>query len=123
MADHADREVDCDTQQEPDQAAPAEIARVVERENVVVSILDRLRQPEQSDLSRKRKLTTNNPASGNRRSQSVPRKNEPNISARKRVDEFKGETFIAKENGSLFCQSCREEISVKKQNMHKRTCF
>ena len=45
MADHADREVDCDTQQEPDQAAPAEIARVVERENVVVSILDRLRQP------------------------------------------------------------------------------
>lgn len=120
MADHADREVDCDAQQEPelpDQAAPAEIALVVERENVVVSILDRLRQPEESDLSRKRKLTTNNPASGNRRSQSVLRKNEPNISARKRVDEFKGETFIAKENGSLFCQSCREEMSVKKQNI------
>ena len=81
----------------------------------MVSILDRLRPPASSDLSRKRKLTANTP--GNRRSQSVPRKNEPNISAKKRVDEFKGEMFIARQNGSLFCQSCREEISIKKQNI------
>lgn len=95
--------------------ATGEIALEIERENEVVSILDCLRPPASSDLSRKRKLTANTP--GNRRSQSVPRKNEPNISAKKRVDEFKGEIFIARQNGSLFCQSYREEISIKKQNI------
>lgn len=62
--------------------ATGEIALEIERENEVVSILDRLRPPASSDLSRKRKLTANTP--GNRRSQSVPRKNEPNISAKKK---------------------------------------
>ena len=32
------------------------------------------------------------------------------------MQEFKEESFIVSRNGALFCQSCREELSLKKQN-------
>lgn len=90
----------------------------MEREREVVSLLDRLRSPASSDLFRKRKLSVN--MSGNHQSQSsVPRKaNEPTkVSACQRVQEFKNESLIVSQNGALFCQSCREELSLKKQNI------
>ena len=95
--------------------ATRQIASITQRGNEMVSILDRLKPPASSELSRKRKLIANTP--GNRRSKSVCRKNDPKISGKKKVDEFKGETLIARQNASLICQSCREELSLKKQNI------
>ena len=44
--------------------------------------------------------------------------NEPmKISASQRVQEFKEESFIVSQNSTLFCQSCREKFSLKKQNI------
>ena len=39
------------------------------------------------------------------------------VSVSQRVQEFKEESFIVSQNGALFCQSCREELSLKKQNI------
>ena len=39
------------------------------------------------------------------------------VSASQRVQEFEEESFIVSHNGALFCQSCREELSLKKQNI------
>jgi len=91
------------------------------REREVVSLLDRLRSPAASELSRKRKLSVNSVNTpGNGRSQtSVSRKaNEPmKVSASQTVQEFKEESFIVSQNGALFCQSCWEELSLKKHNI------
>ena len=89
------------------------------RENKVTSILDRLRAPNASDLSRKRRLVVN--TGGNRRAQGkVSAKKavyEPKISAEERVEKFKDETLKVVRGNTLFCQSCKEEISVKKSNL------
>ena len=91
------------------------------RERGEVSLLDQLRSPAASELSRKRKLSGNSiNTPGNHRSQtSVSRKaNEPmKVSASQRVQEFKEESFTVSRNGALFCQSCREDLSLKKQNI------
>ena len=93
----------------------------ISREREEVSLLDQLRSPAASVLSRKRKLSGNSiNTPGNHQSQtSVSRKaNEPmKVSASQRVQEFKEESFIVSRNGALFCQSCREELSLKKQNI------
>ena len=61
------------------------------RENEVISILDRLRAPNVSDLSRKRKLVVN--TGRNRRVQgkvsAAKALYEPKVSAKKRVEELK----------------------------------
>ena len=93
----------------------------IRREKEIVSLLDRLRSPAASELSRKRKLSVNTP--GNRRSQtSVSRKaNEPmKVSASQGVQEFKEDSFVGSRKGTLFCQSCREELSLKAQNIAKQ---
>ena len=33
------------------------------------------------------------------------------------MQEFKEESFIVSQNGALFCQSCWEELSLKKHNI------
>ena len=33
------------------------------------------------------------------------------------MQEFKEESFIVSRNGAFFCQSCREELSLRKQNI------
>ena len=92
------------------------------REDEVVSVLSRLRPPVASDLSQKRKLVTN-PGKGNRRSKSsspnsTAAKSEPkSISAKDRAKEFKDEPFTAQAKGGFFCTTCRELVSLKKQNI------
>lgn len=84
------------------------------KDKEVVSLLDRLKAPAPSDLSRKRKLAVNK--SSNQRSQStVSRKaNEPvTVTAHERVQDC----LIATQSGALFCKVCREELSTKKQNI------
>ena len=86
------------------------------REETVVSLLDRLRSPAPSDLSRKRKIAVNTP--GNRRSVCSKKANEPvKVTASQRVLEFKDEGFVVSQGSALFCKVCREEISLKKQNI------
>lgn len=86
-------------------------------ENQVVSLLDRLKPPNGSDFSRKRKINVNRGGEGGNR-QSVSRNEEPNhapqVSAKKRLEEFSKESFKVVSNTVLFCQACKEEISVKK---------
>ena len=87
------------------------------RDNQVVSLLDRLVPPDSSDLSRKRKINVNRGGKGgNRRSVSRNEKNNyaPQVSAKKRLEEFNKESFEVASNTVLFFQACKEEISVKK---------
>ena len=60
-----------------------------------VSLLDKLKSPTSSDLARKRKLASNPPPKGMKRS------------------KFAGEN-LAVLSGKLFCNACRETLSVKK---------
>lgn len=84
------------------------------RETRVVSLLDRLKAPDSSDLSRKRKVATNK--GGNRRNakKKSEKDYEPQVSATTRLEEFKDESLKAMSNTVLFCNACKEEISVKK---------
>ena len=88
------------------------------RQKQVVSLLDRLKQPDSSDLSRKRKITANKGGQGGNRRTVRPKNEktnyEPQVSAKKRLEEFKNESFKVMSDTILFCQSCKEEISVKK---------
>ena len=87
------------------------------RDNQVVLLLDRLVPPDSSDLSRKRKINVNRGGKGgNRRSVSRNEKNNyaPQVSAKKRLEEFNKESFKVASNTVVFCQACKEEISVKK---------
>ena len=87
----------------------------VTRERQVASILDKLRAPSSSDLSRKRKLASKT-TGGNRRANakvSNPQY-EPKISAKKRLEDFKEETLKVVRGNVLFCLSCKEAVSLKK---------
>ena len=86
---------------------------------------ERLRSPAASELSRQRKLSVNSiNMPGNLQSQtSASRKANKSmkVSSSQSMQEFKEESFIVSRNGALFSQSCREELSLKKQNkaVHK----
>ena len=87
------------------------------RDDQVVSLLDRLVPPDSSDLSRKRIINVNRGGKGgNRRSVYRNEKNNyaPQVSAKKQLEEFNKESFKVASNTVLFCQACKEEISVKK---------
>ena len=76
-----------------------------------VNLLDRLRSPTQADLSRKRK-TPSNPPKGLKRSKGDVA-SEPSVATTTRVKEFPGE-HLSVVCGKLFCNACREPVSVKK---------
>ncbi|EDO49956.1 predicted protein [Nematostella vectensis] len=78
----------------------------------VQSLLDVLKAPRDGDLSRERKIAVNQ--GGNRRgSRNKPTYYEPTkVSAKQRVEEFKGEDLIVR-NNEVYCAACKEVVSVK----------
>ena len=80
----------------------------------VVSLLDKLRSPVPSELARKRKVSTNPPPVGQKRSKggsacAVLK----SVSPQDRVREL-ADNSLCVSAGKLFCRACREELSVKK---------
>ena len=78
----------------------------------VASFLSKLRSPAPSDLSRKRKLSSN-PPKGMKKEKGSASSEPSNVSISDRVREFPGE-HLCRNLGKLFCNACREPISVKK---------
>ena len=81
-----------------------------------MSLLDVLKAPTVSDLSRKRSIARNPPC-GKRRSRPRSTSFDPkNVKPSQRVKEYQDEPFTVS-NCKLFCKGCREEISVKKSSI------
>ena len=77
----------------------------------VLSLLDKLRSPVPSELARKRKVSTNPPPVGQKRSKGGPACTVlKSVSPQDRVKEFADDSLCVSA-GKLFC---REELSVKK---------
>ena len=74
-----------------------------------VPLLDRLRSPGPSELSRKRKIRRNIPPVGKQRGKGGRSSAGPKS---QRVCEFKGDMLVVS-GGRLFCNACREELSMK----------
>ncbi len=81
----------------------------------VVSLLDKLKSPAPSDLSRKRKVMRN-PPSGKKRASGSSAVNAPKVPPAKRVKEFPDEQLTVS-GGRLFCGVCREVLCVKKSTI------
>ena len=82
----------------------------------VVSVLDRLRAPKLSDLSRKRNVAVN-PPRGKRSCKSTNVSTAAaTVTPQQCVTEFSGEQLTVS-NGKLFCKACREELNLKKSNV------
>ena len=79
------------------------------------SLLDRLRAPALSELSRKRKIYANSASPvGKKRSTSQVRKFDPqNVKPSQRMSEFPGEHLCVSAE-RLFCKACRETLAVKR---------
>ena len=89
------------------------------QERQVVSILDKLRAPSSSDLSRKRKLASNTAGKNRRANAKVSNPQyEPKISAKERLKDFKDETLKVIRGNVLFCLSYKEEVSLKVELEH-----
>ena len=75
------------------------------------SLLDRLKYPRPSELSRNRKVHCNPPPpKGKKRSSGARGLNDPHVPPSKRVSEFPNEQLVVSA-GRLFCRACREIIS------------
>ena len=78
------------------------------------SILDKLRAPRLSELTRKRKIHCNRPPpAGRRQSRGRGASDPKSITPSQRVKEFSDEHIVVS-NGKLFCRACREELSTKR---------
>lgn len=77
-----------------------------------VSILDRLRAPKRADISRKRKLRTNLPPVGKRRSTTCSLSDPKSTTPLQCVKEFPDESLTTS-SGKLFCTAGRECLSLK----------
>ena len=82
----------------------------------VVSLVDRLRAPQTSDLARKRKVGTNPSPKGNRTSRGATPSDPKGVSPAQRLKAYPEEPFVLS-HGQLFCNSCREELSVKSSSL------
>ena len=78
-----------------------------------VSLLDRLKCPSRSVLSRARKVHCNPPPRGRKRSTGERKASDPDVPPSKRVSEYPGE-LITVSAGKRFCKACREVLSVKR---------
>ena len=85
----------------------------------IVSVLDKLRCPASSELSRKRKIPLNPPPTGAKRSMGKTVDEPKTITASARLKEFPNE-HLRVNNKNLFCSACREILSLKKSviNLH-----
>ena len=76
------------------------------------SLMDSLRTPTASELSRKRKIDCNKPPKGKKRSRGTCSSDPKFITPEQRVKQHPKECFSVS-NKKLFCLACREELSVK----------
>ena len=81
-----------------------------------VSLLNVLKAPDMSELSRKRRIMRN-PPTGKRKANSNSQSNPKRIKPQQRVKESSTEPFIVA-SGKLFCQGCREELPLKKSSIN-----
>ena len=89
----------------------------VEETVQVVSLLERLKAPKKSDLSRKRKIACN-PPKGKKKSSGKHGLAEPKVDPRTRVKEFPNEALVVSPgNRRLFFNACRETLSVKRSTV------
>ena len=77
------------------------------------SILSKLKSPQLSDLSRKRKVATNQPPKGAKKSKGRNIGDPKSVSPSERLKQFPEECFKVS-NNNLFCTACREPLSIKK---------
>ena len=77
------------------------------------SILDRLKAPTRSQLSRKRKVEKRLSANKKHKANTTDPKS---VTPAARVEEFPGE-YLAVRSGKLFCTACREELALKKSTI------
>ena len=80
--------------------------------DVTISLLDRLRSPPLSELSRKRK-TPSNPPKGLKRGKGTTASEPQSITAAARLREFPNQ-HLSVCLGKLLCDACREPLSLKK---------
>ena len=76
------------------------------------SLMDSLRTPTASELSRKWKIDCNKPPKGKKRSRGTCSSDPKFITPEQRVKQHPKECFSVS-NKKLFCLACREELSVK----------
>ena len=82
-----------------------------------VSLLDRLKCPRPSELSRNRKVHCNPPPpKGKKRSSGERGLNDPHVPPSKRVSEYPNEQLVVSA-GRLFCRACREILSLKRRTV------
>ena len=86
----------------------------VEETVQVVSLLERLKAPKKSDLSRKRKIACN-PPKGKKKSSGKHGLAEPKVDPRTRVKRIlpNEALVVSPGNRRLFYNACRETLSVK----------
>ena len=77
------------------------------------SLLDVLKAPLASDLTRKRKIDSNPPV-GQKRSRGQGSSEPKSVSAKDQVNEFPDECLTVSRGGKLFCSACREDQSPRK---------
>ena len=75
-------------------------------------VLDRLRSPPLSELSRKRKAPSNPPI-GLKRGKGTTASEPQSVTAAARLREFPNQ-HLSVSLGKLFCDACREPLSLKK---------
>ena len=76
-----------------------------------LSLLDRLKAPKKSELTRKRKVFLN-PHDGKRRKHQSSSSHPKSVSPMQRVREYANECLTVSA-GKLFCEACREEVGLK----------
>ena len=96
--------------QDFDSSSDNEVER--ESEPVARNLLQRLKAPKKSDLCRKRKIQSLPPI-GKKRASGLK---EPKVLPTQRVSEFPGEQ-LSVSLGRLFCNACRETLSVKRSTV------
>ena len=84
-----------------------------ESQTATLSLLSRLRVPQQSDLWRKQVVDHLPPPKGKRRARGTQFNEPKSISPIQKVKGFPKE-FLCVSNHKLFCNACREELSLKK---------
>ena len=90
-----------------------------------LSILDVLRAPIHTELTRKRKIDSNPPPKGKRRARGEGSSEPKTVSPRQRLNEFPNECLAVygKEGSKLFCNACLEELSLRRKHCFEPCLF
>ena len=99
-------------------AVTTEVDAVISEPTEPASLLDRLKSPTRSELSRKRKVEKPKPTSSIKKHKGgAANVTDPkSVSPTSRVKEFPGECLSVR-SGKLFCDACREELALKKSTI------